>query len=296
MKNWICVQCGQEFAESPEPPPYCAICGDDRQYVRWDGQGWTDRHELARTHRLDWRNDLGVVGIGVEPGFAIGQRALLIQEADGCVLWDCTPLVTPEVAGRIKGLGGLKAVAISHPHYYGAMIEWSDAFGGIPIYLHADDRKWVMRESPSIMHWTGETHPLSPALTLIRCGGHFPGATMMHWSAGADGKGALFAGDIATVAMDRRRVSFMYSYPNDIPLNATAVRRVQAAVSPFCFDRIYGAWWGRNIAAGARAAFDASVDRYLRAIADPPPRRDDRPSSADRTEVAAVARARDLLP
>ena len=36
-----------------------------------------------------------------------------------------------------------------------------------------------------------------------------------------------------------------------------------AAVGP-----IYGAWWGRNIAADAKAAFDASVRRYLAAIAD----------------------------
>ncbi len=52
--------------------------------------------------------------------------ALLIQEAGGCVMWDCTPLFTPEVVQRIKTLGGLKAIAISHPHYYGAMEEWSE--------------------------------------------------------------------------------------------------------------------------------------------------------------------------
>jgi hypothetical protein len=267
MKCWICVQCGQQFAASAAPPPSCPICEDDRQYVRWDGQAWTDRDELARTHRLNWRDDLGVVGIGVEPSFAIGQRALLIQEADGCVMWDCTPLVTPEVVERIKGLGGLKAICISHPHYYSAMVDWSDAFGGAPIYLHMDDREWVMRTSPSIVHWTGQMHPLSRSLTLIRCGGHFPGGAMMHWSEGAGGQGALFAGDIATVAMNRRHVSFMYSYPNYVPLDAAAVRRIHAAVSPFAFDRIYGAWWDRNVVADGRAAFDVSVDLYLRAIA-----------------------------
>ena len=222
--------------------------------------------ELGRTHRLEWREDLDLPGIGIEPGFAIGQRALLVQEDDGCVLWDCVPLVTPDAVERIKALGGLKAIAISHPHYYGAMADWSDAFGGVPIYLHADDRKWVMRPHRSIVHWSGELHPLSPALTLIRCGGHFPGGTMMHWREGAGGRGALFAGDIATVALDRRYLSFMYSYPNYVPLDAAAVRRIEAATAPFAFERIYGAWWDRNIAAGGRAAFDASVARYLNAI------------------------------
>jgi hypothetical protein len=78
----------------------------------------------------------------------------------------------------------------------------------------------------------------------------------------------LLTGDVAMVAMDRRSLSFMYSYPNYIPLNATAVRRIARAVAPLPFDRIYGAWWGRNIAGDAKAAFDASVRRYLAAIAD----------------------------
>jgi hypothetical protein len=90
----------------------------------------------------------------------------------------------------------------------------------------------------------------------------------MHWRSGADGRGALLTGDVATVAMDRRSLSFMYSYPNYIPMNAASVRGIARAVAPLAFDRIYGAWWGRNIAAGAKAAFDASVQRYLAAIAD----------------------------
>jgi len=90
---------------------------------------------------------------------------------------------------------------------------------------------------------------------------------MLHWRTGPDGKGALFVGDIATVTMDRRFVSFMYSYPNYIPLDAAAVRRIAETVGPLAFDRIYGAWWDRNIASGGKAAFDASVKRYLAAIA-----------------------------
>ena len=65
----------------------------------------------------------------------------------------------------------------------------------------------------------------------------------------------------------RRHVSFMYSYPNQIPLNAKAVRRIAAALEPFDFDDIRGAWWDLNIIGGARAAFNASVARYLAAIA-----------------------------
>jgi hypothetical protein len=137
----------------------------------------------------------------------------------------------------------------------------------VPVYLHADDRQWVTRPHASIVHWTGDSHRISDDVLLLRTGGHFAGATMLYQASGANGRGALLTGDIAQVTMDRRFVSFMYSYPNYMPLNAAAVRRIAAAVEPLAFDRIYGAWWGRNIAASAKAAFAASVARYLAAIA-----------------------------
>ena len=119
---------------------------------------------------------------------------------------------------------------------------------------------------PAIVPWYGESCRLSNDILILRTGGHFSGGTMLHWRAAAEGQGALFTGDIATVAMDRRSVSFMYSYPNYIPLNAQAVRRIADIVEPLVFERIYGAWWGRNIATDAKAAFNASVRRYLAAI------------------------------
>jgi glyoxylase-like metal-dependent hydrolase (beta-lactamase superfamily II) len=268
MTPWICAQCGAQFPQSDEPPASCPICQDERQFVGWKGERWLTRDRLIRDHRLVWRRDLDLLGFGLEPGFAIGQRALLIQEADGCVLWDCIPALTVDAVEHIKSLGGLKAIAVSHPHYYGAMADWSEAFGGIPIYLHQDDRRWVTRPHPAIVHWSGDTHRLSPDLLLIRTGGHFAGGTVMHWRRGAENRGALLTGDVATVAMDRQHVSFMYSYPNYTPLNARAVRAIAEAIRPLAFDRIFGAWWERNISTHGKAAFDASVRRYLAAISE----------------------------
>ena len=267
MFHWICEQCGAHFPDGDTPPPACPICEDQRQFVNWKGQRWLKREQLAKTHQLVWRDDLGVPGLALEPSFAIGQRALLLREADGCVMWDCIPLATPEAVQYVRSLGGLKAIAVSHPHYYGAVADWSEAFGGAPVYLHADDRRWITHPHPAIVTWTGERRNLSGDILLLRAGGHFAGGTVLHRRSAAEGKGALFTGDIAMVAMDRRSVSFMYSYPNYIPLNAAAVRRIADVVAPLAFDRIYGAWWGRNIAGDAKSAFDASVRRYLAAIA-----------------------------
>jgi hypothetical protein len=68
------------------------------------------------------------------------------------------------------------------------------------------------------------------------------------------------------VAQDRRFVSFMYSYPNMIPLPAAAVRRIAQAVAPYDFDRIYGFQFELAVASDAKDAVPRSVARYLSAI------------------------------
>jgi hypothetical protein len=209
--------------------------------------------------------DLGLVGIGTQPSFAIGQRALLVRTPEGNLLWDCITLIDDATIHEVRELGGIRAIAISHPHYYSSMVEWSRAFDA-PVFLHSADRQWVMRPDRSIEFWSDETKTLWDGMTLIRAGGHFEGGTVLHWPAGADGRGALLSGDILQVAQDRRWVSFMYSFPNYIPLPATEIDRIVASVEPFDFDRIYGAWWDRNVASDARNAVRSSADRYKRAL------------------------------
>lgn len=264
--HFICPTCGTQFAASAEPPAACPICQDERQYVGYTGQQWTSLDELRRQHtnRIE-EVEPGLTGIGTVPGFAIGQRALLVQTPEGNLLWDCITLLDEATVAAVRALGGIRAIAISHPHYYGTMVAWAQTFGA-SIFLHADDRAHVMRPDPAISFWQGETLPLFGGLTLIRCGGHFAGAQVLHWPAGAAGSGVMLTGDIIMVAQDRRYVSFMYSYPNMVPLPARAVRQVVAAVEPFAYDRIYGAWWERVVATDAQAAVARSAARYIAAI------------------------------
>src|SRR5579871_404480 len=193
MTNFMCVTCGTQFAETAAAPPLCPICMDERQYIGPNGQQWTTLDDLRRTHRNVRRSaEPGLTGIGTEPSFAIGQRALLLQASGGNVLWDCISLVDDETVAAVRALGGIGAIAISHPHYYSSMVEWAHTFA-CPIYLHAADRRWVMRPDPAITFWEGETFTLGAGVTLIRCGGHFDGGTVLHWADGAGGKGALLS-------------------------------------------------------------------------------------------------------
>lgn len=267
MEHWICVTCGTQFAQSQEPPAECPICRDQRQYVGFKGQQWTT---LAKMQADDFHNVLkeeesGLVGIGTQPSFAIGQRALLIRSEQGNILWDCITFLDDETAEAVRKLGGVKAIAISHPHYYSSMVEWAERFDAT-IYLHEADRKWVMRPDKRITFWSGETLSLPNDITLIRLGGHFPGGTVLHWSAGVQGQGALLAGDIITVVADRNWVSFMYSYPNLVPLPATEVRRICNTISAYNFTRLYGAWFERIVSSQARTAVIRSADRYIQAL------------------------------
>jgi hypothetical protein len=262
---YICATCGVQFAPSSTQPARCDVCEDERQYVGWSGQKWLTLDELRTDHRNEVRDDLGLTGIGTRPSFAIGQRALLVRSPGGNLLWDCITLLDDATAAAVRELGGVKAIAISHPHYYSSMVEWSRCFDA-PVYLHEADRRWIMRPDPSIELWSGETKALWDGMTLVRAGGHFDGGTVLHWPAGAGGKGALLAGDILQVAQDRRWVSFMYSFPNYVPLPASEIDRIVAAVEPFAFEVIYGAWWDRNVSSDAKAAVRRSAERYKRAL------------------------------
>jgi hypothetical protein len=264
----ICATCGVQYASTRAD---CPICEDERQYVGWGGQRWTSLAELrAAGHRGRVEQEgPDVIGIGTEPSFAIGQRALLIRTGAGNVLWDMVTYLDDDLVARVRELGGVDAIAISHPHYYGTMIEWAHAFDA-PVHLHEADREWVARPDDAVVFWRGDTHEISDGVTLINAGVHFAGGQVLHWRDGAAGRGALFSGDIVQVVQDRRWVSFMYSYPNFIPERPATVRRALSLLAPYPFDQVYGAWWQRLVYTDGAAAVRRSAERYLRFVRDEP--------------------------
>ncbi len=267
MPNFICVTCGVQHAETENPPQACSICQDDRQFVGLDGQKWTTLEELRASHRNRIeQEEPGLHSIHTEPSFAIGQRAFLVQTAKGNLLWDCVTLLDDATISTVNELGGVHAIAISHPHYYSSMVDWSEAFNGAPIYLHEADAPWIMRPSRRVRFWSGDFTPVLDSLTLVSTPGHFDGFQVLHWNKGAEGKGALLSGDQPQVCMDTRWVSFMYSYPNYIPLPPVTVRRIVEKLKPSSFDRIYGAFPHRTVTHDGKAALERSAERYIRAI------------------------------
>lgn len=267
MNDYICVTCGNQHLSNGKPPDQCAICEDKRQWVRHEGQAWTTLGELRRDHtNIITELEPGLIEIVTSPKFGIGQRALLVQSPGGNVLWDCVSLIDEATVRAIEALGGISSLASSHPHMYASMVEWSHAFDKAPIYLHAANERWVMRPDPVIEYWQGDSFQLDGGIKLQRCGGHFTGSTVLHWPQGAGGRGVLLSSDTLHVTMDLKHVSFMYSFPNYIPLPARVVDEVAQKVAPLEFERIYSHFTGLVISENAKQVVDRSVERYKQAI------------------------------
>ena len=262
MPGWICRTCAVEQPIGPEPPATCAICTDERQYVLPSGQRWTTLAELGSEGHSGAVAEVepGLFDICITPSVGIGQRALLVQTPAGNLLWDATGYVDDPLVEAVAALGGVAAVASSHPHMFGVQVEWSARFGGVPVYVSAADRGWVQREDPVIRAWDDWAEVL-PSVTLHRIGGHFAGSAVAHF-VGADGRGVLLTGDTVAATPDQRWVSFMRSYPNKFPLSAATIERVAQRVTALSFDRLYDNFGGL-VAADAAQWVRRSADRYI---------------------------------
>lgn len=264
--RFVCGTCGTLWPASAVPPERCPVCEDIRQYLPEGGQRWTTMVELRSKHRNTMELlEPGLFAIRTEPSAFIGQRALLLQTSEGNVLWDCLTLLDRATIEALRALGGVRAIAISHPHYYSAHHLWADAFDA-PVYLHAADRAWVVDPHAHLRSWEGESEALPGGVTLRRTGGHFPDGTVLHWPDGAGGRGALLSGDLLQVVPDPGTVAFAYSFPNHLPLPLWEVEAMAAAVDGLAFDRIHGAFAGRSIWHGAKGAVATGVQRYRDAL------------------------------
>ncbi len=256
---WLCRTCGVEHATVSS---VCAICADDRQWVPAEGQQWATLEQLVAEGMRSqvFTIEDGLVAVGSSPALGIGQLGKLVCSDAGNVLWDPSGFVDDDAVAAVAARGPVIAIVASHPHMYGAQVEWSHRLGGVPVYVNAADADWVMRPDPVIEQWS-DTLVLTPALTVIRVGGHFPGSAVACWTEGADGRGVLLAGDTIFPNPDRRTVGFLRSYPNRLPLSAAVVQRMAATLAPLQFDRIYGLHTNA-IDADGHASVQHSAERH----------------------------------
>lgn len=236
----ICFTCGTYFP-SHFREGICPICDDDRQYLPDEGQVWTNYEEINKNHTVHVREVTSwLYEITVVPSFAIGQRAFLFVSDQGNILWDCIPLLNDLLKSFIHAKGGIRAIAISHPHFYCNMNDWAEEFN-CPIYLHELDKEWIFNPGKNIHLWNGDEKELITDVKMINIGGHFPGSSILHISAFLP-KGLILCGDTFYIARNRKHISTLYSYPNHIPLKVNELIRIKEKVDHLYFDWMIGAF------------------------------------------------------
>ncbi|EME44129.1 hypothetical protein DOTSEDRAFT_71814 [Dothistroma septosporum NZE10] len=252
----ICTACGTQFdVPADKPLKACRICDDPRQFVPPNGQSWTSLAQMrGKFHNVFKQDDVEsrMTSIITEPKFAIGQRCILLETPDGNVLWDCIAFLDQETVDYIKSKGNLKAIVISHPHYYTTHLDWAKTFD-CPVYFAKDDERWVNQPDPEERRklFATVSEPIVDDVVAIRTGGHFPGSLCLLWD-----KKLFIADTLVTVPsalyhIDRppgtTSYAFMWSIPNMIPLPPNEMLKMWQALKPFEFESTHGAFAGLDV-------------------------------------------------
>lgn len=255
----ICRTCGVESTE--RLPHVCPLCADERQFVPPSGQSWVTRSQLeSEGHTISVREvEPGLHALRTEPKLGIGQTCYLVQTEQGNLLFDVPPYIDAEAVKAVGNLGGIDAIAPSHPHMFGTQLEWSAAFNDAAVFVCTADAGWLQRTGHCIVTFDEQVEVIS-GMILRRVGGHFPGSSIAWWP-GHDDAGVMLGGDTISPVARTGWVTFMRSFPNYLPLSANVVRRIAGSVNDLTFDRLYGNF-GQQTPEGADAAVQNSAERY----------------------------------
>ncbi|EMC95058.1 hypothetical protein BAUCODRAFT_524622 [Baudoinia panamericana UAMH 10762] len=255
----ICTACGTQFdLPTNEPPKGCRICDDPRQFIPPGGQTWTTLAQMQGKYRNSYKqlgdnnNEDRMFSIWTEPKFGIGQRCILLQTDHGNVLWDCITYLDDETVNFIREKGGLKAIVISHPHYYTTHLDWAAEFD-CPVYIAKDDDEWLHRADKETRRRfiAGDSEEVLGGVYAVKTGGHFPGSLVLNWS-----KKLLIADSFVTTPsalyhIDRlpgtTSYAFMWAVPNMIPLPPAVLHEMWQRVQPFDFESTHGAFVGQEV-------------------------------------------------
>ncbi|TLS24779.1 hypothetical protein PpBr36_08398 [Pyricularia pennisetigena] len=263
-------------------PPSSSICNNNNNNNNDDNHNNnnTNSNSNSKPERLSpqpqkqkrYHPHGAMISIVTKPVFAMGQRCILVHTPAGNILWDCITLLDDDTVERIRSLGGLAAIVISHPHFYTAHAEWAAVFG-CPVFLAAEDRKWVALEIPlhvflgnsktdQIMRRSHEIiiEGVRSGFVAVKLGGHFPGSMVAHFDgrllisdtllttpAGLGGWDADAAGNVRSRPAGVNTFAFMWSGPNSVPLSAEDISRIWEVLKRYQFKSTHGAFLGEDI-------------------------------------------------
>jgi len=184
-------------------------------------------------------------------------------------MWDCIAVINDQAVEDLKAIEAktgkkLQGIVISHPHFYTTSLSWAQALDTY-VYISHQDLQWYQRRESSIA--STRLRPIaqknlkhSTDIESVCVGGHFEGSRVFLHKPSR----TLGVADSIYVT-PRRTASFMWSYPNMIPLPPTAIHGIWDSVKGLPFDRVLGCFEGQEIRANGRKIIQDSAQLWLRA-------------------------------
>lgn len=272
----ICVACMTQYST---PRSECPICLDPRQFVPATGQSWTSLRKLAEEKHTNKivadQQDERVCFILTEPSTGIGQTPILIKTSRATYMWDCNAFLSENLFNQLTTMQPpLKAIAISHPHFFSTSLTWSRCLK-VPLILAAADKHWFQRLSDvkeGEIEWVHNVASLEDGVTMIQCGGHFPGSSVLHWDRSLEPEfesdkhcrtGIILCSDTAMIQPTQQGFTFQWSVPNMIPLNPHEMKGIADRLRDVPFEQATSTWPHRFVRKNAREILLDSIQKQL---------------------------------
>ncbi len=236
LRPYACSNCGH-WQRYFSIPPDCPVCSDVRNDLPDDGWSFVTPEQLVLRLAFHWREAIpGVWEFWSTPRFGLDSHGWLLTYPDGNVAFECAPLYDAAQLSQIERLGGIRVLAASHPHGYGALWQLQDHFAA-DLLIQKDDLQWTKAVRVTLPY-DGEFE-IRPGLTLYHTGGHYDGHAILYDSE----RRAVFAGDALKIDMTDGGVaeglSCHKAYHKKIPLTINEAKRYRSIFEKLDFDAVF---------------------------------------------------------
>ena len=197
LTHYACSNCGHwQIWFDHQDPLACPICTDTRNALPEDGWDFRTEADAQAMFTNHWKEvEPGLWGFWADPKFGLGATGWLLQREDGNVAFEGCPYYQPDAIEKIRELGGIRVLAASHPHGYGALWQLQREFDPV-LTIHKGDIPYS--KAFRVNCPADDVHEIAPGLTLRHVGGHYEGHSVLY----DEHHRALFCGDSLKIELD----------------------------------------------------------------------------------------------
>ena len=237
LSPWACSNCGH-WQKYFAVPPSCPVCSDVRNDLPDDGWDFRTPAQVVAALTWHWREVTpGIHEFWTTPRFGLDSHGWILTYPDGNVAFEAAPYYSEAALAEIERLGGIRILAASHPHGYGALYQLQERFKPEALLIQRDDLNWT--KAFRVTWPYDESFVIRPGLTLHHTGGHYDGHAVLHDAQ----RRALFAGDSLKVDFDAdgaaAGLSTHKAYHKQIPLSRDEAMRYRDVISTLDFDQVF---------------------------------------------------------